>query len=586
MNDNPFIKLLTSLWVTVTLLAFSLVIIFLGTMAQEPMGLNEAVDRFFKEWVVNSVAMEAALRKTVQLFGWNVAPVTPERVLGSPGLPVFPGGYSVGMFLLINLLAAYYQRFEWSAKKAGTYISHFGIITLLVGQIATDILQEESFVDMERGDRRNYSVSFDDNEMVFMLPIEGQSNRVISIPEKMLTVGNKITHPELDGLTLEVEKYWVNAKPMTADQLVKLDGQNQVELQKVVVDQVFEVMNSRITGMEEYLRQNPEPEQRSALTRIKGRFFELRGGKVELRALADMLGLVGEMEMSVYGLKEESERLVFNSQAVRNLLVKVRAYEDQRTISNLFTQATKGQLGGCTLRQFENNATDFMVKIKDFPGGASDKILNNTGKFVKRIKGRAKIYYAGTDQGQLGQFFRFVQPLQPVFNQNDRNLPAALLMVTNEEGKSGKYLFTCSSDFQQTVKLDGGQGKKWKAIFRPKRHYLGFDLTLVDLKWEKYRGTEIPKNFQSRVLVEEKSEKRAVDIYMNNPLRKGGQTFYQFQMNQNQLGATVQTVLQVVKNPNWITAYIGCVIVSVGLLYQFIYHLVGFARKRGSRQKK
>ena len=97
---------------------------------------------------------------------------------------------------------------------------------------------------------------------------------------------------------------------------------------------------------------------------------------------------------------------------------------------------------------------------------------------------------------------------------------------------------------------------------------------------------DIPKNFQSRVVVEDETETRSVDIFMNNPLRKGGQTFYQFQMNQNQLGATVQTVLQVVKNPNWITAYIGCVIVSVGLLYQFIYHLVGFSRKRRSMEKK
>ena len=102
----------------------------------------------------------------------------------------------------------------------------------------------------------------------------------------------------------------------------------------------------------------------------------------------------------------------------------------------------------------------------------------------------------------------------------------------------------------------------------------------MDLKWEKYQGTEIPKNFQSRVIVEDEKESRTVDIYMNNPLRKGGQTFYQYQMNQNQLGATAQTVLQVVKNPSWLTAYIGCLIVAAGLIYQFLYHLVGFARKR------
>ena len=33
---------------------------FLGTMAQEPMGLNIAVDRFFKSWLVDSVAFKAA----------------------------------------------------------------------------------------------------------------------------------------------------------------------------------------------------------------------------------------------------------------------------------------------------------------------------------------------------------------------------------------------------------------------------------------------------------------------------------------------------------------------------------------------
>ncbi len=70
------------------------------------------------------------------------------------------------------------------------------------------------------------------------------------------------------------------------------------------------------------------------------------------------------------------------------------------------------------------------------------------------------------------------------------------------------------------------------------------------------------------------------NIWMNHPLRKNGQTFYQYQMNENQLGDTVQTVFQVVRNPNWITAYIGCVIVTVGLLYQFVYHLLNFSRKR------
>ena len=117
MKDHPILKLLTSLWLTVALLSLSLIIIFLGTMAQEPMGLNSAVDRFFKSWFVDQVAMESAIKKSAELFGMNVTPVTSERILGDPGLPVFPGGYLVGGLLLLNLLISYIPRIEWLPKK-------------------------------------------------------------------------------------------------------------------------------------------------------------------------------------------------------------------------------------------------------------------------------------------------------------------------------------------------------------------------------------------------------------------------------------------------------------------------------------
>ena len=202
----------------------------------------------------------------------------------------------MGALLLINLLAAYIQRFKWSQQKAGVYISHMGIITLLVGQIITDVLQEESFVHMERGDRRNYSVSFDDNELIFMLPVEkGASNRVVSIPEAMLAKGAVVTHPELDGLEIKVLRQWEHAKPLTAEQLVKLDQEKQGIEQQKVEEKVFEIMNARIAAMELHLQENPDPKKRKDLTRVKGRFFEARSQDLELRALAEVLGLVCEM---------------------------------------------------------------------------------------------------------------------------------------------------------------------------------------------------------------------------------------------------------------------------------------------------
>ena len=577
MKDNPLFKFFSSLRLTVVLLALSLIIIFFGTMAQEPMGLNIAVDRYFKSWFVDWVAMKAGVIKTAQLFGFQWPPVTPEQILGDRGWPVFPGGYLVGTLLLVNLLTAHYARFELSAKKAGIFLTHNGIITLLLGQLFTDILQVESFVSMERGDRRNYSISFDDNELVFMHSMKGGSNRVVSIPEQMLKNKTSTEHPELKELKIETERYWVNAKPMTADQLIDLDGETQKELRNKVLEQVYGLINTRITRMEEYLRENTNAERRKELTGLKAVFIEQRAKEVELRQVADLLGRVCEMEMGIYGYQQTDSKIIFNDSGVRNLIVKIRSYDDQGTISSLFKVAVKDRLIEGSLDEFNRYADDFLEKIKEYPGGAGENMVKNTRSFSERIKVKAKQHYIDSTQGKLGNFYRFVRPLSPVFDQNDRNLPAALIKVSKGGKELGKWLVTCSSDFQQSLEVDG---ETWKIILRPQRNYLDFNLSLVDLKWEKYQGTEIPKNFQSRVIVEDEDESRMVDIYMNNPLRQGGQTFYQYQMNQNQLGATAQTVLQVVKNPSWLTAYIGCLIVAAGLIYQFLYHLVGFARKR------
>jgi hypothetical protein len=96
----------------------------------------------------------------------------------------------------------------------------------------------------------------------------------------------------------------------------------------------------------------------------------------------------------------------------------------------------------------------------------------------------------------------------------------------------------------------------------------------------------IPKDFRSRVRLDnaQTGEKREVEISMNHPLRYGGFTFYQYQMDAGQLaeqaGRTASSVLQVVRNPSWLTPYIGCAMVAGGLVIQFLIHLAGFVTKQ------
>jgi hypothetical protein len=173
----------------------------------------------------------------------------------------------------------------------------------------------------------------------------------------------------------------------------------------------------------------------------------------------------------------------------------------------------------------------------------------------------------------------YLLPLKPIVSMDDRNLPSALIEIIGSQGSLGTWLV--SSQTRSRQEFTSG-GNTYRIAMRFTRHYKPFSLQLLEFRHEKYRGTEIPKNFQSRVRIDNPmtSEKREVDIYMNNPLRYAGETFYQagFDENNDKLANKV-TILQVVRNPSWLSPYLSCAIMAFGLIVQFLMHLIGFALK-------
>jgi hypothetical protein len=121
-------------------------------------------------------------------------------------------------------------------------------------------------------------------------------------------------------------------------------------------------------------------------------------------------------------------------------------------------------------------------------------------------------------------------------------------------------------------------GKKYLIGMRSQRFYKAFKLSLMDFKFDRYLGTGVAKNYSSDLILErpDTGEKREIHIRMNSPLRYGGETYYQGSFTRDERA----TILQVVRNPSWLTPYIACVMVSAGLLWQFLSHLIGFTRRR------
>ena len=158
---------------------------------------------------------------------------------------------------------------------------------------------------------------------------------------------------------------------------------------------------------------------------------------------------------------------------------------------------------------------------------------------------------------------------------DERDLSAAFVEVDGVQGPLGTWLLSNAIPDPQGFTLNG---HTYELAMRQRRFYKQFALTLLDFAHDRYAGTDIPKNFSSRVrlLDFERNENREVVISMNDPLRYRGFTFYQSGFDNNDK----TTILQVVKNPAMLLPYIACGLVALGLVVQFSMHLFGFVRKR------
>jgi hypothetical protein len=160
---------------------------------------------------------------------------------------------------------------------------------------------------------------------------------------------------------------------------------------------------------------------------------------------------------------------------------------------------------------------------------------------------------------------------------NDRDVVSAAVEIFAAEGSLGTWLVSDALGAPQTFSAGG---RTWQLVMRPARYYKPYSVTLQKFTHERYAGTDIPKNFASTVTLidPDRSVNRNVLIYMNHPLRYRGDTYYQAGFERDDR----TTILQVVRNPSFVAPYIACIVVAAGLLVQFGYHLVGFARRQGA----
>jgi hypothetical protein len=213
---------------------------------------------------------------------------------------------------------------------------------------------------------------------------------------------------------------------------------------------------------------------------------------------------------------------------------------------------------------------------EDYVVSIPERLLGNTREFsTPHIPFKLKVeHYYENSAPDTNRVTLVQKPVTAAMD--DRNMPTAILEIESDQGKTGTFTV---STWTEPSKFSY-KGRQYELAMRPTRYYKPYSVELIDFTHEVYKGTEKPKNFASRVRVvrPDTGENREVLIYMNNPLRYAGETYYQGSFEP---GDTV-TILQVVRNPSRLTPYIACALVGAGLLIQFLSHLITFSRKKAA----
>jgi hypothetical protein len=155
------------------------------------------------------------------------------------------------------------------------------------------------------------------------------------------------------------------------------------------------------------------------------------------------------------------------------------------------------------------------------------------------------------------------------------------LIDKNGSGDLGTYLLSQKLISDKVIV----ENTTYELSLRFGRNYKPYQITLKDVRKDDYVGTAMPRNYSSDIhLVDEsRGVDREIHIWMNNPLRYAGETFYQSDYQRSQDG-TEFTVLSVVRNAGWMIPYVSCMIVFVGLCYHFGRKLLQFQRRGGSKE--
>uniref|UniRef100_A0A7C2JYP1 Cytochrome C biogenesis protein n=1 Tax=Schlesneria paludicola TaxID=360056 RepID=A0A7C2JYP1_9PLAN len=534
---NSMLAPLASLKLTVALFAMAIFIILAGTLAQVEKDIWQVIDEYFRNrwfaWIDFRLFLPPSFWGA--LFG-----TAPPQI---PGGFYFPSGWLIGAAMALNLLAAHLVRFKVQAR--GWRLVSGLLVTLAGGALTTLVILSANNAEGLQGEPW---VSYDTLWRIFLGGLAATA--IASI------VGCART-------TLGSLNWWLTAAC-------------SVLLTAVLVYLVWRGADSRLSDSAMRILWQLTQGGLAGLVLLAGCIlvFKQRGGIVLLHAGIGLMMfgelLVGKTAVEAQLQMQEGETVNF----VQDIRTVELAVVDRSDPQHDVVTAIPRQLLLDSLERKQPIADDrlpFRVRV--------DKFYQNSS--VRRVKPDDQ---NPADSGMGKEWLaENVRPGSGTDTSSKVDLSACYVTLLPKESDAplGTHLLGILFSSQNVSDPVQVGDRTYELSLRFQRTYKPYKFQLIDVRKDDYLGTDTPRNYSSdvRLVDETRQVDRTLRIWMNNPLRFAGETFYQSGYHVDPQTQIEGTTLQVVTNSGWMIPYVSCMLVTVGLLAHFSITLLRFLRR-------
>jgi ABC-type transport system involved in cytochrome c biogenesis permease subunit len=525
---------LASLKLTIALFAMVIFIVWAGTVAQKESGVWVAIGQYFRTWFAFV---------DFKVFAFFL-PKPPDWSGGF----YFPGGRLIGCAMAVNLLAAHGVRFKMQAKDWRLPAGMAGIAAG-IGLFFLVVLVGNHLSGVQAGSPVEWPTLW----FIFKLGLAG----IVGAGIARLTMMDWSRRFErnllLGGTTLlGIALVWL---------LVRNDFVPKPSSLRIV----WQLIEGEAVG----------------LTLLAGcmLLFKKRAGIVLIHA---GIGVMMFNELFVDLTSKEPQQLAIQESHARNYTEDSRVCElaiidSSHPEKDDVVVVPKSMLQpGKVIRDPE---LPFDIEVVEYYPNSS--LLRLKPEDKSRANAGVGLGWAAVEE----------KPVSGTDTSHRIDMPAAFVNLRKKgtADSLGVYLVSTAVPMPEANPVkprDSAAG--YDMALRFKRTYKPYVVRLIKTEEHDWPGTNDPQYYSSdiHIINEGLHENRHDHIWMNNPLRFGGETFYQSGFSQDPKTGEKTSILSVVDNTGWMIPYIGCMMVVTGLGFHFVGTLLRFMRRQSTQPEQ